>query len=233
MGEANEVTEMMMSKYLASNKMSDLMDEDGDEMPFAHAELANPEHGPVDPRTVKGVMDPLLSTPDLANHLQQYEDLVNLPAEMISFTQPQYFNALQHPNTRNIPFFRPEDPDKYRFDQKGMRACGGKRQRRGLKGALKCHLIDLDALNFMDVQELRRFQTQHGEIARKSETGLCSKCQRTVAKHIKRARAIGFLPHQGSFGVRDINPVHHTFDDEPYHAVVSKSTYVVSNSILK
>ena len=30
-----------------------------------------------------------------------------------------------------------------------MRACPGKRQRRGLNGVLRCHKIDLDTLNYL------------------------------------------------------------------------------------
>lgn len=205
-------------------------DEDGKSIQY---DLAHPDQAPKDPRTFSGIVEPLMSTPDLAHHLKQYEDVPFLPAGNISFTQPQHFEYSQYPNPRNIPFLAKTDPDKYRFDQKGLRACDGKRQRRGKKGLLKCHLVDLDELDFMDVQELKRFQTEHGEIGRRKDTGLCSKCQRTIAKHIKRARAFGFLPHLGNFGIRDVNPVNHKFDSEPYHAVVPNSSYVVSNSIIK
>ena len=81
-------------------------------------DLNHPDQSPKDPRTFDGIMEPLMSTPDLAQHLKQYDDLAFLPPGNISFTQPQFFEYSQYPNARNIPFLAPTDPDKFRFDQK-------------------------------------------------------------------------------------------------------------------
>ena len=53
-------------------------------------------------------------------------------------------------------------------------------QRHGKTPELRCHLIDLDALNFLDVINLRRFLSDDGEILSRKVTGLCAKCQRQV-----------------------------------------------------
>ena len=49
-----------------------------------------------------------------------------------------------------------------------------------MTGVLRCHKLDLDALHYLDVVTLRKFLSQDSEILRRSQTGLCSKCQRQV-----------------------------------------------------
>ena len=99
-----------------------------------------------------------------------------------------------------------------------MRACAGKRQRHGKSLELRCHLIDLDALNVMDVPTLKRFVTDDGEIMSKRITGLCAKCQRAVATNIKHARNMGIMPHLGQFVLRDGKQQHIVTD---FHETVS------------
>jgi ribosomal protein S18 len=43
-----------------------------------------------------------------------------------------------------------------------------------------CHLIDLDAISFVDVLTLRKFLSEDCEIMPRKATGLCAKCQRKV-----------------------------------------------------
>ena len=62
-----------------------------------------------------------------------------------------------------------------------MVACPGQRQRSGKAGILRCHQIDLETLNYMDVVQLRRFLGPDSQILGKKTTGLCSKCQRKVS----------------------------------------------------
>jgi len=85
----------------------------------------------------------------------------------------------------------------------GSRPCPGKMQRRGIKPVLLCHKIDLDKISYLDVVRLRDFMSADGEILSKKDTGLCSKCQRVVAKTIKHTRNLGLLPHLGEFSVTD------------------------------
>ena len=95
-----------------------------------------------------------------------------------------------------------------------MRACAGKMQRRGKEGPLNCHLIDLDLVDHLDLLTLRKYLSQDSEILGRKHTGLCAKCQRKVAKTIKRARNFGLIPHLGQFVVQDSRPLHR---DEFYH----------------
>ncbi len=45
---------------------------------------------------------------------------------------------------------------------------------------MKCHKIDLDALNYLDITALGRFLSDDSEILGRKWTGLCAKCQRQV-----------------------------------------------------
>jgi len=88
----------------------------------------------------------------------------------------------------------------------GERECPGKLQRHGKTSQLRCHLIDLDGLNYYDILTLRKFLSDDGEIMGKRLTGLCSKCQRKVAKTIKASRNFGFLPHIGDYTILEAQP---------------------------
>lgn len=106
-------------------------------------------------------------------------------------------------------------PEKFARDQQGKRHCPGGRQRRGKeKARLNCHLIDLDKVTPLDLHTLRRFLNIEGEILPKKLTGLCSKCQRKVAKTIKHTRCLGLLPHIGNIKLKDYSPDR---QDEPFH----------------
>ena len=50
-------------------------------------------------------------------------------------------------------------------------------------------------IDYKDVGLLRRFTTERGKIVPRRITGTCAKHQRQLAKSIKRARAIAFLPY--------------------------------------
>lgn len=101
-------------------------------------------------------------------------------------------------------------PDEYEHNpdfpavSSGTEPCPGKLQRRGKAGILRCAKIDLDELNFLDVQTLQHYLTADAEIQRRTVTGLCAKCQRHVARTIKRARHMGILPHIGNFDIHQV-----------------------------
>ncbi len=48
--------------------------------------------------------------------------------------------------------------------------------------------------SYVDLVSLRRFLTDRAKIVPKERSGICSKHQRKVAKHIKYARHLGLLP---------------------------------------
>ena len=58
-------------------------------------------------------------------------------------------------------------------------------------------IVDLDEINYLDILTLRRFLSDDSEIMGGKHSGLCAKCQRKVAKTIKRARNYGIVPHLG------------------------------------
>ncbi len=80
----------------------------------------------------------------------------------------------------------------------------------------------------LDVVTLKKFMSGESEILGRSATGLCSKCQRKVAKAIKKARNIGVIPHIGDYIIQDTRP---TKRKSNYHdSVVGK--YYVSKTVL-
>lgn len=70
----------------------------------------------------------------------------------------------------------------------GMR---GRRRRRGcpFKVEGKCKI------DYKDVDTLRMYITDTGKIRPRRQTGACSKCQRELARAIKRARYLALLPY--------------------------------------
>jgi small subunit ribosomal protein S18 len=49
--------------------------------------------------------------------------------------------------------------------------------------------------DYKDVDTLRRYVTDTGKIKPRRQTGNCSRCQRQLAREIKRARYIALLPY--------------------------------------
>ena len=58
---------------------------------------------------------------------------------------------------------------------------------------------------------------------------MCAKCQRKVAKTIKRSRNIGLVPHIGEFVIRDSDPMregkhfHQHVAGDDHDAITSKT----------
>jgi small subunit ribosomal protein S18 len=50
-------------------------------------------------------------------------------------------------------------------------------------------------INYKDINLLQRYTDDTGKIRPRRQTGACAKHQRAVAKAIKNARHIGFLPY--------------------------------------
>jgi small subunit ribosomal protein S18 len=48
--------------------------------------------------------------------------------------------------------------------------------------------------NYKDVDTLKRYITETGKIKPRRQTGNCSRCQRELAREIKRARHLALLP---------------------------------------
>lgn len=127
-------------------------------------------------------------------------------------------------------FLPPTSPYKYDEYTQGFRACPGKKQRRGKKGELWCHKIDLQKLSHYDVMTLRKYISPTAEILGRRDTGLCAKCQRKVAKTIKRARNFGFLPRIDTWTPVPLTP---TDNISPFHDDIDgKRDSIDANTIM-
>ena len=170
-----------------------------------------------------------LSNNDMAEHLGEfYPRPVIIPEEHLNYTVP-WRQREEFPHEMLDKFIPRTSKELFRKDAQGERACSGKMQRSGPAGQLKCHLLDLDELNHLDVLTLRRFLSDDGEILGKKQTGLCSKCQRAVAKTIKRSRNYGIAPHLGEFVIQDCKPL---TQGSAFHESIG-SKYILSKTVLK
>lgn len=177
----------------------------------------------------------LVSHTDLGDAMERFVDSENLqyapapyiPEEYINYTIPWKENDDMDDPLLN-KFVPNTAPEKFTYSSQGERACVGKLQRRGKEGRLLCHKIDLDDVSPLDVVNLRRFLSDDAEILSKKHTGLCSKCQRKVAKTIKTSRQIGMLPHIGQYFIEDSRPSH---VDTHFHDVVKDNSRVESKTV--
>jgi len=64
--------------------------------------------------------------------------------------------------------------------------------RRKKKVCMMCAGKDLD---YKDVETLKKYTNEKGEIVPRRVTGTCAKHQRVVSKQVKRARAIALMPY--------------------------------------
>jgi small subunit ribosomal protein S18 len=71
--------------------------------------------------------------------------------------------------------------------QGGGRRLGGRR-----KSARYCP--DGKCFDYKDIDTLRRYITETGKIKPRRQTGNCARCQRELAREIKRARHLALLP---------------------------------------
>ena len=54
--------------------------------------------------------------------------------------------------------------------------------------------VEKQVLDYKDVDFVRRFMTERGKIAPRRSSGCCAKHQRMVAREVKKARQVGFVP---------------------------------------
>ena len=58
-----------------------------------------------------------------------------------------------------------------------------------------CYMCTGKDINYKDVETLKRYINDKGNILPRRVTGACARHQRHIAEQIKRARAIGLLPY--------------------------------------
>lgn len=52
----------------------------------------------------------------------------------------------------------------------------------------------VDKIDYKQYEVLRRYITEHGRIRPRRQTGTCARHQRSLARAVKRARHLAFLP---------------------------------------
>jgi small subunit ribosomal protein S18 len=72
----------------------------------------------------------------------------------------------------------------------GPRRGGPRRGRR-----TQVHCPEGRCFDYKDIDTLRRFITETGKIKPRRQTGNCSRCQRQLAREVKRARHLALLPY--------------------------------------
>lgn len=68
------------------------------------------------------------------------------------------------------------------------------RGRRGMRRRTSTYCPDGKCFDYKDIDTLRRFVNESGKIKPRRQTGNCSRCQRQLAREIKRARHLALLP---------------------------------------
>ncbi len=79
------------------------------------------------------------------------------------------------------------------FDKKPKRAAHPDARKKRKKPCYFC--ANKTMPDFRNAELLRKFMTERGKIMTQRSTGCCAKHQRALAKAIKRARQIGFVPY--------------------------------------
>ena len=69
-----------------------------------------------------------------------------------------------------------------------------KKKKQKLVKGLKCPFKGPSEISYRDVYKLKKFVTTRGRILPRLRTGVCTRCQRKLAKEIKMARYMALLP---------------------------------------
>lgn len=83
-----------------------------------------------------------------------------------------------------------------RENRSNRRGGGGPRPRpsRRRRGRRSEYCPDGKCFDYKDVDTLERYVNEVGKIKPRRQTGNCARCQRELAREVKRARFIGLLP---------------------------------------
>lgn len=77
-------------------------------------------------------------------------------------------------------------------DRRGGPPRRGGQRRRGRRVMRYCP--DGKCFDYKDIDTLQRYITESGKIRPRRQTGNCARCQRQLAREIKRARHLALLP---------------------------------------
>lgn len=91
---------------------------------------------------------------------------------------------------------RDSDGDSDRGDRRPPRGRGGARGPRRTRGRQRNYYCpEGKCFDYKDVDTLQRYINETGKIKPRRQTGNCARCQRELAREIKRARHIALLPY--------------------------------------
>jgi small subunit ribosomal protein S18 len=86
------------------------------------------------------------------------------------------------------------DRDSMDGGEEGGERRRGDRERGGRPRRYQIYCPDGKCFDYKDIDTLRRYITEAGKIKPRRQTGNCSRCQRELAREIKRARHLALLP---------------------------------------
>jgi small subunit ribosomal protein S18 len=72
----------------------------------------------------------------------------------------------------------------------------GDRDFRGRGRGRQAYCPEGKCFDYKDIDTLRRYVTETGKIKPRRQTGNCSRCQRELAREIKRARHLALMPFE-------------------------------------
>jgi small subunit ribosomal protein S18 len=78
-------------------------------------------------------------------------------------------------------------------DDRGDRSRSFRRQRMG-RNRHQTYCPEGKCFDYKDVDTLKRYMNETGKIKPRRQTGNCARCQRELAREIKRARHLALLP---------------------------------------
>ena len=92
---------------------------------------------------------------------------------------------------------RPERPERGDRPDRGPRGRGGPGGRGRFQRRRICAFCadKVDKIDYKDINLLRRFVSDTGQIDSRRRTGTCARHQRRVTKAVKRARYLALLPY--------------------------------------
>ena len=83
--------------------------------------------------------------------------------------------------------------ERSRRPRRDNRGGGGPRPRRRRRGRSE-YCPEGKCFDYKDVETLERYVNEVGKIKPRRQTGNCARCQRELAREVKRARILGLLP---------------------------------------
>jgi len=86
-------------------------------------------------------------------------------------------------------------PGQGRSSSRPSRRRGYQGRRRGRRRGKSSYCPKGRCFNYKDIDILSRFINESGKIKPRRQTGNCARCQRQLAREIKRARHLALLPY--------------------------------------